>query len=207
MIFWSLQVPPCYSPSSYQIDSVQLNTSLQSDEVSNISFSLPTDLRTFFSLTLTNHEGVKLLFGNIQISKLKDGTVQTQAMLMNLDISPPLYYTTGTFDIQDMTANNCSLPNIINVSVFYAVRSTSPGALIIIVPMNDDDSLDYTNAVFRFLSRNMSEDNVVNATAGRNKVFAFDIEDNDGILRLPITTAADTEIVTDVSGGESKYVV
>ena len=34
-------------------------------------------------------------------------------------------------------------------------------------------------------------------------MFAFDIEDNDGILRLPITTAADTEIVTDVSGGES----
>ena len=105
-----------------------------------------------------------------------------------------------------MTANNCSLPNSINVSVFYAVGSTSPGALIIIVPMNDDDSLDYTNAVFRFLSRDMSEDNVVNATAGKNKVFAFDIEDNDGILRLPITTAADTEIVTDVSGGESKYI-
>ena len=105
-----------------------------------------------------------------------------------------------------MTANNCSLPNSINVSVFYAVGSMSPGALIIIVPMNDDDSLDYTNAVFRFLSRNMSEDNLVNATAGRNKVFAFDIEDNDGILRLPITTAADTEIVTDVSGGESTYI-
>ena len=107
-----------------------------------------------------------------------------------------------------MTANNCSLPNSINVSVFYAVGSTSPGALIIIVPMSDDDSLDYTNAVFRFLSRDMSEDNdnLVNATAGRSKVFAFDIEDNDGILRLPTTTAADTEIVTDVSGGESTYI-
>ena len=117
-----------------------------------------------------------------------------------------LSYTTGTFDIQDMTANNCSLPNSINVSVFYAVGSTSPGALIIIVPMNDDDSLDYTNAVFRFLARDMSEDNVVNATARRNKVFAFDIENNDGILRLPITTAADIEIVTDVSGSESTYI-
>ena len=106
-----------------------------------------------------------------------------------------------------MTANNCSLPNSINVSVFYAVGSTSPGALIIIVPMNGDDSLDYTNAVFRFLSRGMSEDNVVNATARTNKLFAFDIEDNDGILRLPITTAADTEIVTDVTGGEGTYVV
>ena len=106
-----------------------------------------------------------------------------------------------------MRANNSSLPNSINVSVFYAVGSMSPGALIIIVPMNDDDSLDYTNTVFRFLSRDMSEDNLVNVTAGRNKVFAFDIENNDGILRLPITTAADTEIVTDVSGGESTYVV
>ena len=106
-----------------------------------------------------------------------------------------------------MTANNCSLPNSINVSVFYAVGSTSPGALIIIVPMNDDDSLDYTNAVFRFLSRDISEDNLVHATAERNKVFAFDIENNDGILRFPITTAANTEVVTDVSGGEGMYVV
>ena len=83
MIFWSLQVPSCYSPSSYRIDSVELNTSLQSDEVSNISFSLPTDLRTFFSLTLDNGEGVKILFGNIQISKLNDGTVQTQLSNVN----------------------------------------------------------------------------------------------------------------------------
>ena len=104
-----------------------------------------------------------------------------------------------------MTANNCSLPNSINVSLVYARGSISPGALIIIVPIRDDNSLDYPNAVFVFLSRNTSEDNLVSATAGRNRVFAFDVEDNYGILRGPITTAADTEIVTDVSGAESTY--
>ena len=37
---------------------------------SEISFSLPTDRRTNVTITLTNKDGVELLFQNITISKL-----------------------------------------------------------------------------------------------------------------------------------------
>ena len=37
---------------------------------SEISFSLPTDRRTKVTISLTNKDGVKLLFQNITISKL-----------------------------------------------------------------------------------------------------------------------------------------
>ena len=73
MSYMYTQVPACYNPSSYEVESVVLTSPIQNDSVvSNISFSLPTDRRTFFNLTLTDGQGVELLFVNIQISKLKD---------------------------------------------------------------------------------------------------------------------------------------
>ena len=79
-------MPACYNPSSYEVESVVLTSPIQDSVVSNISFSLPTDLRTTFNFTLTDGQGVELLFVNIQISKLNDGTVQT--MLTNVALIP-----------------------------------------------------------------------------------------------------------------------
>ena len=63
------------------MESVVLTSPIQDSVVSNISFSLPTDLRTTFNLTLTDGQGVELLFVNIQISKLKDNLMLTNVAL------------------------------------------------------------------------------------------------------------------------------
>lgn len=100
-----------------------------------------------------------------------------------------------------MIANSCSQPNCINVSLTFSEGSTSPGALIIVVPMDEGGSIDFTRAVYRFMARNMTE-RLISATTGSNRVFAFELESENGVLNTPTTTAANTQIVDRVTGIE-----
>ena len=99
-----------------------------------------------------------------------------------------------------MIAGSCSQPNCISVSLTFSEGSTSPGALVIIVPIDEDGFLHFMKAVYSILSRsNMTED-LINATAGSNRVFTFELESENGVLHTPTTTAAITQIVDGVSG-------
>ena len=111
----------------------------------------------------------------------------------------------GSFDIQKLKASNCSYPNAINVSLEYAMNSSAPGALLVLVPMKEDDSLDFTNALYEILPRDTSDNYCnINASVGRCRVFGIDIENNNTAPLRRHTNAAATETVTNVSGENSK---
>lgn len=110
----------------------------------------------------------------------------------------------GSFDIQKLKANNCSRYNTINVSLGFAEDSTAPGALVILVSIEDGGVLNFTNALYEILPNNKSDNlTSIDVPAGDCKVFAVDIEDSDSSPLKQNTTAAANQTVNNISGNST----
>ena len=113
----------------------------------------------------------------------------------------------GTFDVQHLTAKLCSQNNSINVSLTYAVGSSALGALIILIPMKSNGSLDLPNTDYRMLQRNNLSDVLLpNISSGNCALLGYDIEEG-GMLRIPETFAAVEDNVYDIPGDRSAFLM
>ena len=87
------------------------------------------------------------------------------------------------------------------MSVVFAGGSQSPGALVCVMPILTDGSLDFNNMTLTTIPRNRSESVDITVPTGTYRLFAFDLESN-GLPRMPISVAADNETVDVTAGGE-----
>ena len=110
-------------------------------------------------------------------------------------------FASGTYDVQDLIINKYSGGGGINVSVVFAGGSQSPGALVCVMPILTDGSLDFNNMTLTTTPRNRSESVDITVPTGTYRLFAFDLESN-GLPRMPISVAADSETVDVTAGGE-----
>ena len=110
-------------------------------------------------------------------------------------------FAAGTFDVQDLIINKLSGRGGINVSVVFAGGSQSPGALVCVMPILTDGSLDFNNMTLTTISQDRSESVDITVPTGTYRLFAFDLESN-GLLRMPISVAADSETVDVTAGGD-----
>ena len=112
-----------------------------------------------------------------------------------------ILFTSGTFDVQDLIINEHSGGDGINVSVVFAGGSQSPGALVCVMPILTDGSLDFNNMTLTTIPQDRCESVDITVPTGTYRLFAFDLESN-GLPRMPISVAADSETVEVTAGGE-----
>ncbi len=113
--------------------------------------------------------------------------------------------STGTTDVQDLIVDVC--PNGNCVSIEYVEGTLSPGALVCVVRVLSDNSLDFQSMRLVPIRRNMSDNFTIPvADSGNYSVVAFDLENNNMSLpNMPMSVAADDETVF-LSNGESTSV-
>ena len=105
-------------------------------------------------------------------------------------------FTSDTYDVQDLIVNELSRGGGINVSVVFAGGSQSPGALVCVMPILTDGSLDFNNMTLSTIPRDRSESVDITVPTGTYRLFAFDLENNTYTLpRMPESRAADCETV------------
>ena len=109
-----------------------------------------------------------------------------------------IFVITGTFEVQTLTAKLVSQPNSINVSLTYAVGSSALGALIVLVPMKSNGSLDLD---YRILLRSRSDDYVIlrNVSPGNYILQCYDIKN----IGEPETTVAASMDIYNIRGDSS----
>ena len=110
-------------------------------------------------------------------------------------------FAAGTFDVRDLIIYKHSGGGGINVSVVFAGGSQSPGALVCVMPILTDGSLDFNNMTLTTIPRDRSESVDITVPTGTYRLLAFDLESN-GLPRMPISVAADNETVNVTAGGE-----
>ena len=115
-------------------------------------------------------------------------------------------FASGTYDVQDLIIYEHSGGGGINVSVVFAGGSQSPGALVCVMPILTDGSLDFNNMTLTTIPRDMSESVDITVPTGTYRLFEFDLESN-GLPRMPISVAADSETVNVTVGGEGMQTV
>ena len=98
---------------------------------------------------------------------------------------------TGTTDIQDLEIN--IKDSQIFVSVVFAGGSQSPGALVCVMPILTDGSLDFNNMTLTTIPQDRSESVDITVPTGAHRLFAFDLESND--LPRKISSAAVTRLL------------
>ena len=86
------------------------------------------------------------------------------------------------------------------MSVVFAGGSQSPGALVCVMPILTDGSLDFNNMTLTSIPQNSSESVDITVPTGTYRLFAFDLESN-GLPRMPISVAADSETANVTGGG------
>ncbi len=85
----------------------------------SISFSFPTDKMTEYSVTLTDENGIDLVFENIPISE-------------SITFNEQIYFAhAGTFDVQDLLVSECPGGGCISVSIVYVEGTLSPELLFV----------------------------------------------------------------------------
>ena len=92
----------------------------------------------------------------------------------------------------------------ISVSVVFARGSHSLGAVVSVIPILTDGSLDFNNMTLTTIPQDRSESVDITVPTGTYRLFAFDLESN-GLPRMPISVAADSETVDVTAGGEGIY--
>ena len=112
-----------------------------------------------------------------------------------------IFVITGTFEVQTLTAKLGSQPNSINVSLTYAVGSSALGALIVLVSMKSNGSLDLD---YRMLRRSRSDDYVIlhNVSSGNYILQYYDIK-NYTLIGEPETTVAASMDIYNITGDSS----
>ena len=103
--------------------------------------------------------------------------------------------------MQNLNINEHSGEGGINLTVVYAEGSLSPGALVCVMPILTDGSLDFNNMRLTTIPQDRSESVDIPVPTGTYRLFAFDLE-SDGLPKMPISVAADSETVDVVAGGE-----
>ncbi len=77
----------------------------------------------------------------------------------------------------------------------YVERTLSPGALVCVIPVLFDDSLDFQSMRLVPIRRNMSDYFTIPvADSGKYKVVAFDLESNNR-PRMPVSIVANNETI------------
>ena len=109
-----------------------------------------------------------------------------------------LLFASGTYDVQDLILNEHSGGGSINVSIEFAKNSESAGALVCVIPIRTDGSLDFNNMTLTTIPQSMSESVDITVPTGSYRLFAFDLESN-GLPRMPISVASDSGTV-EVTG-------
>ena len=161
-----------------------------SDDTLSITFLLPTDSMIIVTVTLFDVQGVNYVFKNI-ICKVYSTCLKLCYHLFSSD----------TYDVQDLIIKEHSGGGGINVSVVFAGGSQSPGALVCVMPILTDGSLDFNNMTLTTIPRERSESVDITVPTGTYRLFAFDLESN-GLPRMPISVAADSETVDVTTGRE-----
>ncbi len=104
-------------------------------------------------------------------------------------------------DVQDLQVSEYPGGGI-NVSIVYVEGTLSPGALVCVLPMNNND-LNFANMLLVAIPRSKSDNFTILVPSGEYRVIAFDLESGT-ILRLPISMAADSENIIVTAGIESE---
>ena len=117
------------------------------------------------------------------------------------EVDTTCIFTSGTYDVQDLIINEHSGGGGINVSVVFAGGSLSPGALVCVMLILTDGSLDFNNMTLTTIPQNRSESVDITVPTGTYRLFAFDLESN-GLPRMPesMTAASETVNVTADNG-------
>ncbi len=111
--------------------------------------------------------------------------------------------STGTTDIQNLIVDVC--PNGNCASIEYVEGTLSPGALVCVIRVLSDNSLDFQSMRLVPIQRNMSDNFTIPvADSGNYSVVAFDLESNNR-PRMPVSIVADDETIF-LSNGESTSV-
>ncbi|XP_064391332.1 uncharacterized protein LOC135339104 isoform X5 [Halichondria panicea] len=172
-------IPSCTRFTRYRVDSDLLTPSIDRSITDpllfdgSLSFSLPTDKMTEYSVTLTDENGIDLVFENVSIS---------------------------TFDVQDLLVSECPGGGIC-VSIVYVEGTVSPGALVSVIRIIDGE-LDIASMRLVTIPRSRSENFTIPVPSGSYRVIAFDLE-KSSLPRIPISMAADVKNMTMANtGGE-----
>ncbi len=114
-----------------------------------------------------------------------------------------IIFCSGTFDVQDLIVSECPGGGCISVSIEYVEGTLSPGALVSVIRVLSDNSLDFQSLRLVPIRRNMSDNFTISvADNGIYSVVAFDLENNDmSVPNMPISIVADDETVI-LSNGE-----
>ncbi|XP_064391401.1 uncharacterized protein LOC135339174 isoform X2 [Halichondria panicea] len=169
-------VPSCTKFTQYRVDSDLLTTSINlpiTDPLlfdGTLSFFLSTDKMTEYSVTLTDENGIDLVFENIPIS---------------------------TFDVQDLLVSECPGGGGICVSIVYVEGTLSSGALVCAV-RNIDGVFDFANMKLVSIPRNSIENFTIPVSSGEYRVIAFDLESND-LPNMPISMVALSQDIMKVN--------
>ncbi|XP_064391238.1 uncharacterized protein LOC135339045 isoform X2 [Halichondria panicea] len=160
-------VPSCTKFTRYRVDSDLLTPSIDRSITDpflfdgSLSFSLPTDKMTEYSVTLTDENGIDFVFENIPIS---------------------------TFDVQDLLVSECPGSGGICVSIVYVEGTLSPGALVCAIRIIDG-VFDFANMKLVTIPRNSIENFTIPVPSGEYRVIAFDLESNH-LPRMPVSMVA-----------------
>ncbi len=153
-----------------------------------IDFTLPTDISTNITVTLTSIMGVRLIFRTILISAF---------YLYNVGVNVCIVHYLDTTDIQDLLVSECPGGGGINVSIVYVEGTLSPGALVCVLPINDG-AVDIAGMRLVAIPLIISSDfTLPDLSGGEYRVVAFDLENDT--LPKPVSMAADTDVLR-VSG-------
>ncbi|XP_064391087.1 uncharacterized protein LOC135338914 isoform X2 [Halichondria panicea] len=172
LVKFEATVPSCTQFTQYRVDSDLLTPSINLPITNpllfdgSLSFSLPTDKMTEYSVTLTDENGIDLVFENIPIS---------------------------TFDVQDLLVSECPGGGGICVSIEYVEGTLSPGALVCVIRVVNEVlgelELDFANMKLVTIPRNPSENFTIPVPSGEYRVIAFDLENND-LPNMPVSMVA-----------------
>ncbi|XP_064391481.1 uncharacterized protein LOC135339333 isoform X2 [Halichondria panicea] len=160
-------VPNCTSFTSYQVTSdISPPINKTIEDPQMINVSLPTDRIINISVTFTSIMGVRLIF--------KDMLIRTT-------------------DVQDLSVDVCPEGNC--ASIEYVEGTISPGALVCVIGVLSDNSLDLESIRLLPIRRNISDHFTIPvAVSGNYSVVAFDLENNNmSVPRIPMSVAADDE--------------
>ncbi|XP_064391413.1 uncharacterized protein LOC135339233 isoform X4 [Halichondria panicea] len=177
LVEFEATIPSCTRFTRYSVNSDLLTPSISRSITDplfdgSLSFSLPTDKMIEYSVTLTDENGIDLVFGNISIS---------------------------TFDVQDLLVSECPGGGGICVSIEYVEGTISPGALVCAVHIIDE-ILDFANVKLVTIPRNSIENFTIPVRSGEYKVIAFDLE-NTKLPRMPISMVAlSLDIIVNSTG-------
>ncbi len=114
-------------------------------------------------------------------------------------------FSIGTTDVQDLSVDVCPEGNC--ASIEYVEGTISPRALVCVIGVLSDNSLDLESIRLLPIRRNMSDHFIIPvAVSGNYSVIAFDLENNNlSVPRIPMSVAADDETMF-LSNGESTSV-